>query len=137
MARFLAMPWSHPAVVQYAHTKLANLLFTRELSRRLAGTGVTANALHPGFVASGFSRGNGSLGLLLRFWTRLLGVSVEEGAATPVWLATSPEVEQVSGAYFVKGMKRAQASAGALDATAAQRLWAMSQEMTGGGATPK
>ena len=58
------------------------------------------------------------------------GVSVEEGAATPVYLASSAEVEQVSGAYFVK-MKRAEPSAAALDATAAQKLWKMSEEMTG------
>lgn len=130
LAWAVTMPWAHPAVVQYAHTKLANLLFTFELARRLAGNGVTANAVHPGYVASGFSRGNGSLGVLMRFWSRLLGISEAEGARTPVYLACSLEVAEISGAYFVKE-KQAQPSPAAHDAEAARRLWAMSEEMTG------
>ena len=55
----LAMPWAHPAFLQYARTKLANVLFTKELAKRLSGSGVTANALHPGMIASNFSDGNG------------------------------------------------------------------------------
>jgi NAD(P)-dependent dehydrogenase (short-subunit alcohol dehydrogenase family) len=120
----------HPAMQQYARSKLANLLFTYELARRLEGTGVTVNALHPGFVASSFMAGNGSLGWFMRRWASLLGISAEEGAKTTVYLAASPEVEGVTGRYFVR-QKAVPSTAASLDQPAARRLWQMSEELTG------
>ena len=69
----LLAPMKHPALLQYARSRLANLLFTYELSRRLDGTGVTSNALHPGFVATQFTAGNGVLGWFMRRWASLFG----------------------------------------------------------------
>ncbi len=89
----------HPRRV-YAQTKLANVLFTKELARRLEGTGVTANALHPGTVATGlFGRFLG-LPRWLRFLSDWYGISPERGAETSIYLATSPEVAQTTGEYF-------------------------------------
>ena len=123
----IAMPWAHPAFQQYSRTKLALLLFTNELSRRLVGTGVTVNALHPGLVATEFSNGNGVYGWLMRRFMKLRGISVEEGSATTIYLATAPEVEQVTGAYFVKEQMAA-TSAATRDEAAAARLWQLSEE---------
>ena len=130
----LAPPW-HPAFMQYAQTKLANLLFTYELARRLERTGVTVNALHPGFVASNFTAGNGVYGWFMRIWARLLAISVEQGAHTIIHLATSPEVEGVNGKYFVK-QKPAESSPASRDAAAARRLWQLSEKMTGLASAP-
>ncbi len=114
----------------YSQSKLANVLFTYELARRLAGSGVTANAMHPGFVATGFGRNNGGLmgatiGLLQRF-----ALTPEQGADTLVYLATSPEVEGVTGQYFEKRRPQ-RSSAASYDEAAARRLWAVSEELTG------
>ena len=124
----LAMPWAHPAFLQYARSKLANVLFTTELARRLLGTGVTANALHPGIVASNFSAGNGAYGWFMHRYMRLRGVSVEAGAATSIYLAASPEIETVSGGYFVD--KRIALCAAAKDTVAAATLWQFSEQLT-------
>jgi len=124
----LAMPWAHPAFRQYAHTKLAILMFTHELSRRLAGSGVTANALHPGLVATQFSKGNGVYGWLMRRYMSLRGISVDEGSATSIYLATAPDVAQISGAYFVK-QQMATTSASARDEAATTRLWQLSEAL--------
>lgn len=132
----LLLPRSHPALLQYAQSKLANLLFTYELARRLAGTAVTANALHPGFVASRFSAGNGVLGWFMRRWAGLFAISVEEGARTPIYLATSREVDGVTGQYFVK-QAPAVSSAASRDEMAARRLWRMSNELTGCSEAPR
>lgn len=129
----LAMPWAHPAFHQYARTKLANILFTAELSRRLAGTGVTANCLHPGMVASSFSEGNGAYGWFMRRYMNLRGISVEEGAETTIYLSTSADVAAVSGQYFVD-KKVTPATAAATDAAAA-RLWQLSESLVGHGRT--
>jgi NAD(P)-dependent dehydrogenase (short-subunit alcohol dehydrogenase family) len=126
----LFAPMRHPAFLQYARSKLANLLFTCELARRLEGTGVTVNALHPGFVASRFSAGHGAFGWLMRRWAGLFAIGVEEGAQTSVYLATSPEVEGVTGRYFVK-CKAVPSSPASLDQEAARRLWQVSEELTG------
>jgi retinol dehydrogenase 12 len=127
----LFAPMRHPAFLQYARSKLANLLFTYELARRLEGTGVTVNALHPGFVASRFMAGNGALGWFMRRWARLFAVSAEEGAKTSVYLATSPEVAGVTGKYFAK-QKVVASSPASRDEAAARRLWQLSEELTGG-----
>ena len=125
----LAIPWAHPAVVQYAQTKLANLLFTAELARRLAGTAVAVNALHPGFVATGFTSGNGALGWFMRRWASIVGISPVDGARTVVHLACSSEVEGVTGQYFIKE-KPAVPSEAARDIAAASRLWRLSEDWT-------
>jgi retinol dehydrogenase-12 len=114
----------------YARSKLANLLFTYELARRIAGTGVTANALHPGFVASGFGAGTGWRGFLLRLGARLYAISPEQGARTVVYLATSAEVAGVNGKYFFK-QKAVPSSPASYDEAAAKRLWQVSLEMVG------
>jgi retinol dehydrogenase-12 len=112
----------------YGRSKLANILFTRELARSLAGTGVTANCLHPGLVATriGHSAG-GWTGLVIRLMqTRAL--SREEGADTIVYLASSPEVETTTGEYFVK-RRVAEPSPAARDDAAAKRLWKASEKL--------
>jgi retinol dehydrogenase 12 len=125
----LFLPMRHPGLVRYGETKLANLLFTFELARRLEGTAVTANALHPGLVASQFSEGNGVFGWFMRRWMPLLGKSPEVGADTSIFLACSPEVENVSGRYFVKRTP-VPSSPASLDVESARRLWELSEELT-------
>ena len=114
---------------RYSQTKLANILFTLELARRLEGTGVTANCFHPGFVASGFNRNNGALMTFGMAIARPFGRSSEKGAETLVWLVDSPEVAGESGGYFTD-MRRILPSAAGQDAEAARRLWAVSKEQT-------
>jgi NAD(P)-dependent dehydrogenase (short-subunit alcohol dehydrogenase family) len=116
----------------YSRSKLANVLFTRALARKLEGTGVTANALHPGVVRSGFGQDGdvgGFLGVLFGA-ARLFMISPEEGARTTLHLATSPEVEKLSGRYFVK-CRPVEPSMAARDDAAAERLWMVSERMTG------
>ncbi|MDE2227953.1 MAG: SDR family oxidoreductase [Alphaproteobacteria bacterium] len=107
----------------YKRSKLCNILFTRTLARRLASSGVTANALHPGFVATSFGNNNGGLfraGLGLA--KRVMAVPPAEGAKTPVYLVSAPEVAGLSGLYFDKCASR-EPSAAAQDDDAAERLW--------------
>jgi NAD(P)-dependent dehydrogenase (short-subunit alcohol dehydrogenase family) len=112
----------------YGRSKLANILFTRELARRLAGTGVTANCLHPGAVATRFGQSSGGLiGLLIRV-LRLSFISPEQGADTIIYLASSPEVANTTGGYFVK-RKLTDPSAPAQDDAAAKRLWEASEAL--------
>ena len=114
----------------YNKSKLANIYFARELSRRLDGTGVTVNVLHPGFVRSDFGR-SGDLGLVYGFGIRLgapFAISSERGARTTIYLASSPEVEGVTGAYFFK-CKPAPVSKAAQDDDAARRLWEMTERL--------
>jgi NAD(P)-dependent dehydrogenase (short-subunit alcohol dehydrogenase family) len=114
----------------YSQSKLANVLFTYELARRLQGTNVTANVLHPGFVASGFGRNNrGLMDLIMRVIHRF-ALSSEEGAQTIIYLASSPEVEGVTGKYYYQS-KAQQTSAASYDEAAARRLWEMSEQMVG------
>lgn len=115
----------------YSQSKLANLLFTYELARWLEGTGVTANALHPGFVASNFAQNNGWLVAWgTRVAQKLAGRTPQEGARTIIYLATSPEVEGVSGKYFIDE-KAVASSPASYDETTARRLWEASEQMTG------
>ncbi len=123
---------SYRGMGAYGQVKLANLLFTYELARRLTGSNVTANALHPGVVSTGFAMNNmpRPISAVARFATRLFLISPERGAATSVYLATSPEVEGVSGQYFVK-CKPAKSSAESHDEASAKRLWEISDELVG------
>jgi NAD(P)-dependent dehydrogenase (short-subunit alcohol dehydrogenase family) len=115
----------------YQCSKLANLLFTRMLAKRLSGMRVTINALHPGLVNTGIGGGvTGPGTLVMRAAFALMGKSPEEGARTVVYLATSPDVEEVSGGYFIDE-KRAEASPEAQDDAAAARLWQVSEKLTG------
>src|SRR5512133_2149482 len=119
---------------RYGETKLANILFTAELARRLEGTGVTATCFHPGVVASGFNRNNGPL---MRAAMTLVGPSPRspaKGAETLVCLVDSHEVAGESGDYFVD-QRRAVPSRAAQDMAAARRLWHISEDQTSTGAT--
>jgi NAD(P)-dependent dehydrogenase (short-subunit alcohol dehydrogenase family) len=119
----------------YQQSKLANVLFTYELARRLEGSGVTANTLHPGFVRTRFFADfDGWIGFITKLGARLVAIDPEEGAKTSIYLASSPEVEGVSGEYFVK-CRRAQSSPQSHDRAAAERLWGVSEELTGRAAT--
>jgi len=112
----------------YSRSKLANVLFTRELARRLAGTGVAANCFHPGFVASRFGdRAGGLIGLVFPLF-KLAAISPERGADTLLYLASSAEVANVSGAYFDKRAVTTP-SAAARDDDAARQLWEASEKL--------
>jgi NAD(P)-dependent dehydrogenase (short-subunit alcohol dehydrogenase family) len=126
--------YSGRGFIRYGQTKLANILFTVELARRLRATGVTANSFHPGLVASGFNRNNGALMRLGMTLARPFSRSPEKGAETLVWLVDSQEVGAESGGYFVD-KRRVLPSAAAQDADAAQRLWALSEQQTAAGRT--
>ena len=116
----------------YGQSKLANILFTLELARRLAGEGVTANSLHPGTVRTGYG-GDGDARGFLAFGIKIARpffLSPAKGARTSVFLASSPEVDGVSGRYFVKCKPR-QPRRWARDPDAARRLWQVSEELVG------
>ncbi len=112
----------------YSQSKLANVLFTYELARRLDGSGVTANVLHPGFVATGFGRNNGGI------WKRIMPLAQRfaknpaKGAETSIYLASSPEVAQATGRYFSNSQAKKSARA-SYDVAAQQRLWSMSEAL--------
>lgn len=116
-------------MLRYGETKLANILFTRALAKRLEGSGVTANALHPGVVATGFGADSkGVVGLFVRLAKPFL-LTPEQGAETMVHLTASPEVAAVSGKYFAKSREKIPRRP-ALDDAAAERLWALSEALT-------
>ena len=121
------------AMNAYARSKLANILFSNELARRLSGTGVSSNALHPGFVASNFAREGdaGRLGEITTTLLRPLAITPEKGARTSVYLASSPEVEGVTGRYFFKCCPT-RTTAAADDESAALRLWEESEKLVAG-----
>lgn len=123
----------------YAQSKLANILFTYELARRLASdpaaAGVTVNTLHPGFVASNFANNNFTgwrqpLGWLFDGIRRVIGRSPQEGAETMIYLASDPAVTNITGQYFVK-QQIAQSSPASHDARGAGQLWTVSEQMVG------
>jgi retinol dehydrogenase 12 len=115
----------------YSATKLMNVLFTRELARRNDPDVLTANALHPGFVASNFGRDGdlGVLGAIAMPLARPFAISQEKGALTSIYLTTSPDVAGITGQYFVKG-RAVKPAAAALDDAAAVRLWEVSEALT-------
>jgi NAD(P)-dependent dehydrogenase (short-subunit alcohol dehydrogenase family) len=112
----------------YGRSKLANILFTRELARRLAGTGVTANCLHPGVVKTRFGESSGGFAGLLIPFLRPFFITAEKGADTLIYLASSPKVADTTGGYFVK-RKLTEPSAAARDDVAAKRLWIESEKL--------
>ncbi len=120
---------SFPGFSVYGQSKLANIYFTYELARRLEGTGVTVNALHPGFVATNFAKNNGLMYQVGMVFMRPFAMNDQKGAATQIYLASSPEVEGVTGKYFNK--KKAVASSGvSYDVAAAQQLWSISESLS-------
>ena len=112
----------------YGTSKLMNVLFTYELARRLQGTNVTANCLHPGFVASNFATNNG---WFVRIAMNFMGsrISVEDGAKCSIYLASSPDVQGVSGKYFNYDMKETRSSDESYDEAEAKRLWDVSEQL--------
>jgi NAD(P)-dependent dehydrogenase (short-subunit alcohol dehydrogenase family) len=113
----------------YAQSKLAQIYYTYELADQLEGTGVKVNALHPGMVASNFNDGvTGFMHFLMAVFYFFAGISVEKGAQTTLYLATSPEVESVSGKYF-SNSKETRSSRPSYDVAVRQRLWQVSEEL--------
>lgn len=112
----------------YGMSKLMNVLFTYELARRLQGTNVTANCLHPGFVASNFAGNNG---WFVRFGMKFMSgrISVEDGAKCSIYLASSPDVQGVSGKYFNYDLKETRSSDESYDEAEAKRLWDVSEQL--------
>jgi len=113
----------------YSQSKLMNILFTRELARRV-GDGITANCLHPGFVATNFAKNNGLIFRLIMPLVDLTAISPEQGAKTSIYLASSPEVANITGEYFYQ-CEVAPTSMDARDMDAARRLWDTSLRLTG------
>jgi NAD(P)-dependent dehydrogenase (short-subunit alcohol dehydrogenase family) len=114
----------------YGQSKLMNVLFSYALARRLEGSGVTVNALHPGTVATGFGKNNGGVmglltGIIMRF-----GLSPERGAETSIYLASSAEVEGITGKYF-DNRKAVQSSPISYDTAVQEQLWQVSEQITG------
>ena len=115
----------------YGRSKLCNILFTRELARRLNGTRVTANCLHPGFVDTHFGdQSGGFFSYLIRIGKKTVALSPQKGAKTIVYLASSPEVADISGKYFYK-CHIATPTAQAQDDAAARRLWEETERLSG------
>jgi retinol dehydrogenase-14 len=114
----------------YGMTKLANIMFTYELAERLKGTSVTANCLHPGGVGTNFGKNNGGPMALFFRVAKPFMRTPEQGADTLIWLASSPDVDGVSGKYF-SDRKEIEAKEIAHDPAARQRLWEISEELTG------
>jgi NAD(P)-dependent dehydrogenase (short-subunit alcohol dehydrogenase family) len=114
----------------YGASKLANVLFTYELARRLRGTGVTANCLHPGAVATRLAHNNGAIAVIITALLRPFFLSPARGAATSIHLAAADEVEGVSGKYFVR-QREVPSSPASYDEADARRLWEESCRLTG------
>jgi NAD(P)-dependent dehydrogenase (short-subunit alcohol dehydrogenase family) len=121
---------SFGAVKTYGRSKLCNILFTRELARRLRGTGVTANCLHPGFVATRFGDQSGALMSRVVWLAKSFAISPARGAQTIVYLASSPDVAKTTGQYFYESVQ-ALPSPSALDDRSALLLWQRSAALAG------
>jgi NAD(P)-dependent dehydrogenase (short-subunit alcohol dehydrogenase family) len=126
----LAAPKKYSSMIAYGNSKLANILFASELSKRLAGDGITSNSLHPGAVKTNFGAGNGgALGLVFGLFRPLM-LTPEQGAQTTIYLAASPEVKGQTGLYYVKKKPKIP-SADARSAYFARELWELSSRLTG------
>ncbi len=117
----------------YCNAKLANLLFTVQMARRLEGTGITVNALHPGVIKTGLATGDatGALGAAIILWKHFMKTP-EQGAEAPVWVATEPELEGMTGRFFFLTKEKDILPKGKDPETAA-RLWEMSAKLSGVG----
>jgi NAD(P)-dependent dehydrogenase (short-subunit alcohol dehydrogenase family) len=124
----LQLAKSYSPSLAYGTSKLANILFTRELARRLVGRGVTANSFSPGFVATRFGNQAGGLAAVYLRVAKLFAGTQEQGAETLVWLASSPDVAATSGEYFYRG-RRGTLTQDAQDDVLARRLWSVSEEI--------
>ena len=131
----LPEPSSNRGYPAYKRSKLCNILFTYELARRLEGENITVNALHPGLVRTSIARNNGLLGRVVNFFIGVRGITPDKGAETPVYLAVSPEVESVTGKFFVD-CRPVPSSSISYDAELAARLWDMSTSFTTAGDPP-
>jgi NAD(P)-dependent dehydrogenase (short-subunit alcohol dehydrogenase family) len=120
----------YSGLAMYGRSKLMNILFTRELARRLEGTGVSANSLHPGFVNTRFGEAAGGLMSFALRGAKKFALTPEDGAKTIVYLATSPEVAGVSGKYF-HDCKEVAPTAEAQNDADAKRLWDVSAQLAG------
>src|SRR5437879_3233606 len=125
--------WGGAGFSRYGETKLANILFTAELARGLEGTGVTANAFHPGLVATGFNRNNGVLMRIGMAITRPFARSPQKGAETLIWLVDAEEAGELNGAY-VFDSRPVSPSPAALNIETGRQLWRVSAEQTRGSA---
>lgn len=113
----------------YSQSKLANVLFTHQLAKKLEGTGVTVNSLHPGVVRTGFGKDQGGLmSIAVRIGSPFM-MSAESAARAVIYLATSPEIEGVSGKFYSKGREK-RSSNQSYDTASAERLWKVSAELT-------
>lgn len=112
----------------YGMSKLANVMFTYKLARRLEGSGVTANALHPGFVASNFGRSNGGVWGMFMPLVQLFAITPQRGAETSIYLASSPAVKGVTAQYFDK-QRPVKSSPASYDVAAQRRLWEVSEQL--------
>jgi len=124
--QFERRPWSGRAA--YAQSKQADRMLTWALARRLSGTGVTANAMHPGFVATEiFGKGGGLVSLFASLYSKLRGRRPEEGADTVVWLAASPDAEGRSGLFWIDRQER---RCRFRDEAGEEALWALCRDMS-------
>ncbi len=119
----------YSGIKAYGQSKLANILFTRELARRLKGSSVTANCFHPGGVKTNLAEGNPWYYRLIWYIVAPFLINAEKGADTGIYLATSPDLNGISGKYFVK-RKEMVPSSQARDDDVAHRLWSVSEELT-------
>ena len=119
---------SYGVFAAYATSKLENILFTNELARRLEGTGITANSLHPGLVNTGKKNNTGLWATTVAVVSNLFGKTPEKGAETSIYLASSPDVQHITGKYFVNS-KVKQTASQANDLAVAKKLWDVSAEM--------
>lgn len=123
--------YSRMGFQEYSESKLANILFTKELARRLEGSDITVNALHPGFVRTQFASNNGMMAKVgMAVLGRLFAVSPEKGAETSVYLASSAEVDGITGNYYADS-KESKPNQAARDEENQRRLWELSTALTG------